>query len=664
MDMQKYLGLFVSEACEHVQAAASEMNLLAGGAGSPERLHALFRHFHSIKGMAASMGFEPIAALSHSLEEMFDRLRKGRLTLTEPVADLVLEAIDLTTAMVGQAAGVMHGTERFADPAPLSARLARVLDPAGAGPKPGPDPAHADAGSPAAGAGGPAGPSPPAAAAGRRLFRCRLAVDVHAQLPGPRAAVALRRLEEIGRIVSCRPPRETLGRPEFPGEISLLLATDRSDHEVLARVKDLLDIQRFEVREEAPEAGEGPAPTGRPEGGPAEPAPSTVRVPAVTLDRLLDAVSEMIARRGAVAEAIRSGDPAAAGGALERLSRCIDDLREHVMLIRLLPFEHITPRLARTVRELCRVTGKRVALRIAGSEVSLDRSVLEELVDPLTHILRNAVDHGVESSEEREAAGKPPAGCVVIEVVRAGGQVTVSVEDDGRGMDLEGIRRRAAEGGYATGEELAAMDPQSLLMLTTIPGFSTAAAVTEVSGRGVGMDVVRTRVEAVGGHVRIASRRGLGTRIEMTLPLTVAVIDAFLVGCRTGVYAVPASGVASVCLAHPARIRTTVSGCYLAGEGDLATLTPLVRLEEALGLSSGDGERPPGGVPPRDVPILTCRVNGGAPAIAVDDILDRRSVVVKPLGTPLEKLRRYSGAALLEDGGVALVLDLASLTRP
>ncbi|HKY33107.1 MAG TPA: ATP-binding protein, partial [Candidatus Polarisedimenticolia bacterium] len=501
-------------------------------------------------------------------------------------------------------------------------------------------------------------PSPgPGDGAGRRLYRCVLTIDPHADLPAGRAALALRRLESVGTITATSPGREALASQEFDGEMVVQLATERPQAAIMAAVKDLLDLQRFEVAELGLEKKAGPAAGARPEGGGDPPAgPSTVRVPTAALDLFLDAIAEMISRRGELAEAIRSKDLGAARGALDGMSETLARLRGQVMEIRLLPFEHITPRLTRAMRDLCRRTGKRAVLQIAGAAVAMDRSVLEEIIDPLLHILRNAVDHGILPPAEREAAGKSPVGIVRVEVIRGSDTVQVAVEDDGEGMDVEAIRRRAREGGYAGEAELAAWEDEQVLMLTTIPGFSTARQVTDISGRGVGMDVVRTRIEALRGHVAIRSHRGSGTRIELTLPLTVAILDAFVVESAAGLFAVPAGAVTSVQVVPRARMHKTLSGRFMAvgAEGSDPVYAPLLILDEAL-----QRRRPASR--PGELPVLHYQVRGARGGLAVDRILGRQEVVVKPLGPPLERLRKYSGAALLDDGRLALVLDLANL---
>lgn len=563
--MSKYLDLFVSEAQEHVQAALREVAGLASGQPAPERVNALFRHFHSIKGMASSMGFAPIASLSHAVEDLFDALRKQDGPRPAGLTDVLTEALDVTSSMVAQAAQGRSGSSQRIDPDPLIARIRSLVSVAAQRPR---------SGSPAAQpeCAGPVGPG-----------------------PTPQAA---------------------------------------------------------SLTSEPVEAAAGPA---------------TVRVPTATLDLFLNAIAELITGRGSLVEALKRQDMSAARVALSRLSGAIDHLREQVMLVRLLPFEHIMPRLTRTIRELCRRTGKRVTLEVTGADITLDRSVLEEILDPLDHIIRNAVDHGIASPSEREAAGKPAEGSLRIGLSRRGDRVQLAVEDDGVGMDPDKIRRAAVAGGFASQTDLDAMDEESLLMLATVPGFSTAPAVTDISGRGVGLDVVRTRVESLHGHMGIRSTRGRGTRIELSLPVSVAVIDAFLVDCNgAGIFAVPASGVEGVTLVDPWRVQRTISGGFLAPErtqqqADADSFLPLLDLRDLAGTMRTSDAYAGGKADGELVQVLAYHVDGRRGALAVGRVLDRRELVVKPLGTPLDRLRRYSGAALLDDGQLALILDLANL---
>jgi two-component system chemotaxis sensor kinase CheA len=297
-----------------------------------------------------------------------------------------------------------------------------------------------------------------------------------------------------------------------------------------------------------------------------------------------------------------------------------------------------------------------VALAIHGREVSLDRAILEDLVDPINHILRNAVDHGIESAEERAAAGKDPVGRIVIRNTQYADSATIEIEDDGRGMDPERIRRTAVSRGFLPEAEARALGDAEALLLVTIPGFSTAERLTEVSGRGVGMDVVRTRVENLGGRLHIFSETGRGTRILLRLPLTMAVIHAFLVRSGDHVYAVPVRNVKRTFEADPSAVRT-VGGTPSVQVGD--ETVELLDLAEVM----GDRAAPPPGGAARTRPALLYRRHERPTGLVVDAVLAKRDIVVKPLRAPLENLREYSGATILEDGRIALILDVQNLSR-
>ncbi len=646
MDMSRYLDLFVSEARQHLQGVEKELSRIAdlSPAEAAEPLNNLFRHFHSLKGMAASMGFAEIATLSHAVEDLFDGIREQPDTARRPgVSDLVLEALDTVARMVDAAAG---GATEFPSQAPLIARVkdsaVRISEPQQLDIEP------ADAGAPPE----PPGPRAPAAAASS-VFRCQLRIDPGAELPTARAALVMRTLESLGSILTSTPAREDLGRGPFDGSLTFLLSTESSRKELAAALEDLVDVASYNIIEEtlptASQALHGP------EVREAEPAlPSMIRIPTAALDGFLDTLSELITWRGSLGASLRAAD---AGGATEshrKLSRAIDRLRGEVMAIRLLPFEHIVPHLNQSVRTLCRQTGKRVSLQISGTEVALDRAVLEEILDPLNHLLRNAVDHGIEGEEERRAAGKEPGGRILIAVSRVGDRVQVRLEDDGRGMDTERILRQAVEGGFISPTEAVPLSPDEILMLTTIPGFSTTEKLSEISGRGVGMDVVRTRVEKLNGRMVLKSQPGRGLEVLMDLPLTVAVIEAFLVEASGVVFAVPASLAERTLLVEAAAVRRSRSGFFLE-EGE--TLLPAFRPDEALGMLAEPRALAP------QFPVILFSSDDVRAALAVDAILERRELVVKPLGSLLEHLREYSGAALLDDGTIALILDVRNLAH-
>ncbi|MBI3447795.1 MAG: chemotaxis protein CheA [Acidobacteria bacterium] len=647
MDMSRYLDLFVSEARQHLMEAEREIARLAAGESDAEGLNALYRHFHSLKGMAASMGFAPIATLSHKVEDLFDEIRKDPAARAgrPGVADLVVAALDVIASMVETVAGGGHdlpGTEDLA----ASVARATVAMAGESAPSPAPGAERAPGG--IAGAAAPA----PDGDDGATVFRCRLQINPDAELPAARAALALRQLDSVGSILTSTPARETLGHAPFDGSIALLLSTKLPRAKIVAAIEGILDVASYSLNEELLPV----EPAARREGPRESEAglPSTIRIPTHSLDRFLDTLGELITWRGSLGAALKGKDLHTATESHGKLAGAIDRLRADVMEIRLLPFEHIAPHLNQTVRALARQTGKRVALQVSGMEVALDRAVLEEILDPLNHMLRNAVDHGIEPAEEREAHGKDSTGRIFIAVSREGDRVRLKIEDDGRGIDPDEILKSAIDGGFISVADAAALTPADVLLLTTIPGFSTTERPNELSGRGVGMDVVRTRIEKLGGHMDLRTQKGSGVTILLDLPLTVAVIDAFLVEVGGTIFAVPGSVAYRTMLASRDLVRRSRGGFFLDEGG---TLLHAFRPDDALGL------QPDGRELPERFPVLLFRTEAVHGALAVDSILERRELVVKPLGPPLEHLREYSGAALLDDGRIALILDVPNLHR-
>ena len=399
-------------------------------------------------------------------------------------------------------------------------------------------------------------------------------------------------------------------------------------------------------REPAPVFPSSAKPGGEPS------ARTTVRIPARSLDRFLDTVGELMVQRGRLATLLAGKTERAIDLSLQRLKGLVDRVYSDVMALRLLPFGSIADRFIRSVRELADAQQKRVELKITGREVLLDRSMLDELADPINHLLRNAVDHGIELPAERTACGKPECGTITIALVRSGDSVTIRIADDGRGMDPGLIKQSALDKGFLTREAFATIADADALMLTTIPGFYTAHTVTEISGRGVGMDVVRTRVETLGGRLALRSGTGAGLAVEMRLPLTIVVVQAFLLEAGGVTWAVPLSAVSRTINVRPEHVDRSDGQDFVAIGDDWV---PLLDLARTLKLP---GEDMPFS---RMRPALLASDRDRSVAYTVDRVVGRREIVVKPLGVPLEELRGYAGATILDDGRIALILDLLSL---
>ena len=598
------------------------------------------------------MGYTPMSALSHAMEDLLHRWRDGALMPDPASIALLMQANDRLSAQLDAvvAGGDLPSGESIRD------ALRALAAAGGAG-------AAAD-GAARDHAGRDPVPGAEAAPAGLDAAadpRPRLAIEVvlrhGAPLPGARAMVILKRLEEHGRILEIVPAPRVLPTASFTGRLRIVLASNVAAGRLAALVMDLPDVETCHASPLAPGPSATTPPVAAEPSGDAAAAKtesiSTIRVTTERMDHLLDGIGELILERERLLRAVDPAPGSETGDVLESLGRTVDALRDEVMAMRLLPFASIVPRLERIVRDIASRLGRPVELQVRGTEVSLDRSTLEDMFDPLQHILRNSIDHGIEDAAARRAAGKPPEGRIEIELSRRDDRVSLVVADDGRGIDPRTLRRVAVERRLMSREVAARLSDEEALMLITLPGFSTAARTTEISGRGVGMDIVRMRVQKLGGNLVIRSEVGVGTRMELDLPPTVTVTRAFLCRALDHVFAVPTSAIHGTLEIRGASLQVSQGERVLRNGEDLVTVLPLG------GILSGDSAAPF----PDAFPALAYRVGQRAYALGVDEILGEEQIVVKPLRHPLELLPQYAGAAVLNDGRIALILDPANLTR-
>ncbi len=623
MDMSRYRALFLSEAREHLRAATEHAGQLEAE-GNPEALRSLFRHAHSLKGMAATMGYEAMSGLAHAAEDLLAALRGGETPLTPGLRDLLRDSV----ACIGRMVEAVEMERSPEDPGAeaLTCRLKEHLT------LPASTAAAAAPIEPAASSG--AEPQHPT---GSTVF------DISLRLTGERDSGAggvvrlLSRVGELGRLESVENALTSLDGPDFDGNLSLRVISELERPGIEARLGNMPGVAGFEIREHR----RSPEPEAESE------AHTWMRIRADLLDHQLEDAAELMLQHSRLSAALGELPPEAARH-LDRVELLVRRLFGNVVEMRLVPFESVVEQLEHGTRELAARLGKEVQLDIPDTKVRLDRSLLERLVDPLLHILRNAVDHGIEPPEAREAAGKPRHGQIAIQVDRRGDQVRIRVRDDGRGIDGEQLRRRAVEQGLMAPDDAARLSQSESLLLVTLPGFSTAETTTEVSGRGVGMDAVRHRVESLGGRFDLRSVPGEGSEMEMSLPLSMAAVPALMLRSGERLFAVPIASVERGVRLEGPRGRPVAPGA-----DDDGGALPLVDLAERLGLPPSDREDPGW--------ALVLPTEAGSTGLIVDELLGRRELIVRPLEAPLKGLREYSGAALLEDGRIALVLDPAEL---
>jgi two-component system chemotaxis sensor kinase CheA len=660
VDLSKYLSLYVAEAGEHLAGFARDLVLLEEaartglGASAKDAIDSCFRHAHSVKGMSGSMQLDGIGALAHRAEDLVDVFRQDPARLDAAAVDVLLAAADVLQDMVQGAAA---GANPPADPGTMErlAAATRRLEGEEAAKTPAPVPSAAREGG-AAGVRSPADAPPPKPTRGAR----RVAVDVEiagtCPVPAVRAFLVVKKLGGLGAVAASKPAVDDLRAGRIPGKkLEVLLETAESLQAVeraLAQISDIASVTIREPEELSAAAAAQAAPAARDDRAEAS---RTVRVRTEILDGFLDAVGELIlatARIREVGKTLLPQQPVRAplDESVDRLHAIVKDLHDKVMTVRMTPLALVTERLPRAARDVARKLGKQVEVEVRGAEIELDRAILDELSDPLLHVLRNAVDHGIEPPHVRVLAGKPATGKIVVQARRERDRVILDIGDDGKGMDPAKLRAAAVAKGALTEAQAAAMGDREALLLACLPGLSTAGTVTDVSGRGVGLDAVKRTVETIGGTVELESAPGAGARITFRLPLTVAVQPVLLVRVGDEVLGLPIAKVHGAAQVEMSRLDRSRGAPVLSYGGDLVPVHDLTHL---LGFPR-DGGRD-------DRAVVVAEGGDGRVGLAVDALLGQHEAVLKPLGVPLDAVAGLSAVTVLGNGRPVFILDVQRL---
>jgi two-component system chemotaxis sensor kinase CheA len=643
MELSQYGELFLSESREHVSAINDLLLALEAAPGAREPVEGVFRAVHTIKGMSATMGYRAVADLAHQMEELLDLVRRGKRGVDERLTDLLFESSDALERAIEAAVADEEGDGFNASA--LLTRLRAAVE--------GEDAAPRSAG----GAGAPVAEETTAPVVEGAL-RVRVVVSPDSMLPGVRAFMALRAARGLGEVSDLRPDEASLQGPDFTGMLELLLRTDRSTAEVQEALRMAGEIERVDVAEPAwgsaapaLEAAPQPAPGGVQAAPAGTMRARNVRVDLRRLDALMNQIGELVIIRDRLRRLAAVRGAPELDEAVDQASRLISELQDEIMQARMVPVGQVFDRFPRLVRDAARFLGKKVDFVIEGKDIEFDRSMLDEIGDPIVHLLRNSLDHGIESPAERRGAGKPETGMLHLTAARERSQVVIRVEDDGRGIQREKVIARAVAHGLVAADATRGMADEEVYDLLTRPGFSTAEAITDVSGRGVGLDVVATRVRALGGTLEITSRAGEGTAFTLRLPLTLAIVRALLVRLDGETYALPLTHVSETVEVAPSEVHT-VKGKTVAVLRD--EVIPLLQLR-ALLRGAGGGEAPE----LRTAVILERGEH--RVGVEVDGLVGQQEIVVKSFDATAATLRLFSGATILSDGRPALILDVGSL---
>ena len=661
MDITRFHATFFEESRENLAAMEAGLLDMESGGGGGDTIHVVFRAAHSIKGGSATFGFTAIADLTHLLETLLDEARSGKRTLDGVAISALLGSVDALRMLL---AAAEHGDA--IDQAMLArarAELERLLSGAG-------DEAAIQA-APAA--------AKPAASAEPQGWSISFEPERSLFLSGNDPLRMLRELGQLGELkVACRddalPPFNELDPFEawLAWDLQLIGNVKRSAIEdTFAWVEDQCTLSIEPLADGAPAAAPAasavaaapPVPVAAATPAAAAPAAATgagrhdagettIRVAVDKVDALINLVGELVITQAMLAQRSAELDPGlheqllAGLGQLDRNTR---DLQEAVMSVRMLPVDFAFSRFPRMVRDIASRLGKKVNLKTSGEGTELDKGVIEKIVDPLVHLVRNAIDHGLETTEQRIAAGKPEAGTVTLSAAHQGGHIIIEVGDDGRGLDRERILAKAAERGIAVPENPTDAQVWDLVFA---PGFSTAEALTDLSGRGVGMDVVRKNINALGGQVEIRSRQGEGTTVSIRLPLTMAILDGMTVAVGGEVFILPLNVVVESLQPAADHIKT------VAGDSRLLRVredyVPLLDLADQYGLPATRTDAQPIAV--------VVESQGQRLALEVDELLGQQQVVVKNLERNYRRIAGVAGATILGDGRVALIVDVGSLS--
>ncbi len=640
MDLSQYAELFLAEAREHLSACNQLLLEWERNPTNPGPVGGLFRAVHTVKGMAATMGYAGVTDVAHRIESLLDLFRRSAHPASEEVLQLLFRARDALHQAVELS---VEGRERELALAEIIAELdaaaGRVASAAPGGrvsslPTP-PTPFTPEP------PGGPAAAPPQG-----RLVRVVLRSE--APLKGGRALLVLRKAQSLGAVYGVTPSPPELEADDFDGSLAFRLESSAPAEQVEATLRAAGDVEQVSVG-----GAEVPGPPREAASGAVETGEVVrsrhTRVDRRRLDALMDLIGELVTARGRLSElAAERRDPAVDDVAIQ-ISRLSSDLQTEIIQARMTPVWQLFDRFPRLIRDLARELGKQVAFRVEGKDIELDRAILDELGDPLLHLLRNAVDHGIETAAERRRQGKGPEGEVVLAAVREHSSVAISVADDGRGIDRTRILERARRDGVVEARAEALSDDQLLRVLAR-PGFSTAERVTSVSGRGVGVDVALTRMRALGGSIELHSELGKGSTFVLRLPVTLAIVRALIAGVGRERYALPLTYVSETVELGTAA-TTTVEGREAIVLRD--RVVPLVHLRELLGVA--------GEIPPARRPIIVVEMGGRRAGVVVDGMLGQQEIVVKGFDAPQGTLPVFSGATIMGDGIPTLILDAGGL---
>ncbi|MBQ7560686.1 MAG: chemotaxis protein CheA [Synergistaceae bacterium] len=678
MDMSQYLGAFLDETDDNVQKLDDLLLALEKNMVDMDVINEIFRAAHTLKGMAGTMGFTNMMGLTHAMEDRLDAARKGTRPLTEGDMNLLFQGLDTLQEMADSIRG--GGNDSHIDVSGMVQELRRE------GPAPAPAAQAPTQESPADSGGSNLSSQDSewvkaANSEGKNAFSVHVTLSESCLLKAARAYMVVNRLEEMGEIFKSEPPTDALEQEKFEYDFTIYVATPAPAEEVKAAIEKIGDVKSADVEEikassapatapvqetqpAAQEQAPAPAPAPIPAPAPAQPAAQppagrketikksgqTVRVDIGRLDKLMNLVGELVISRARIERLVQEARLRQFDDTLSQLGRISGDIQELVTKLRMVPVSFTFDRFPRLIRDLCKTLNKNVELVLEGEDTELDRTVIDEIGDPMVHLIRNSMDHGIEHPDERKALGKPEKGILKIAAYQEGSGVVIEVSDDGAGIDPDKVKKKAVERGIITDDRAAIMSDEEAQQLVLLPGFSMAKQVTDLSGRGVGMDAVKTKVEQLGGQFDLSSKKNEGTHVYIRLPLTLAIVLSLLIKVGNETYAISLENVEETIMVRKEDIKTVHGEPTTLLRGEVLSLNDL---GDILGSEGVEHDR-------YEYPVVVVKIGKNKIGFIVSELIGQQEIVIKSLGRFLAKIDGITGGTILGDGNVALILDVAS----
>ncbi|MCD7835335.1 MAG: chemotaxis protein CheA [Lachnospiraceae bacterium] len=697
MDVSQYLEIFLDETNEHLQSLNTQILDLESDSENMDTINEIFRAAHSLKGMAGTMGYKRMQNLTHDMENVFSEVRNGNIKVQPDMIDVLFRCLDALQEYTNNIQN--NADEGTNDNEPIIKALNDIISNEPSQDKP-EEKAEQKPAAESASAGGDKWNDialddsqinviNEAKKQGKNVCGINVVVHDNCLLKAARAFLVFKAVEEKGEIIVSEPSTQDIEDEKFDKDFTLIVLTDSSVEDIIKAASGVSEIaavtgayielennKNYHKEENAGAAEpEETSPTAAATASAAAPADKakaapaaktnekksgkpvvnhTVRVDIEKLDGLMNLVSELIIAKNSLVSATAQSEQSnsqAFNEQIEYLESVTTNLHESVMKVRMVPIESVVAKFPRMIRDLSKTLNKKMELYMTGEETELDRTVVDEIGDPLMHLLRNSADHGLESAEVRAQRGKPPVGSIFLDAYQDGNNVVIEVRDDGNGIDVDAVRDKAIERGTISPEQAANMTDKEIINLLFLPSFSTAKKVTDISGRGVGLDVVRSKIESLSGEVEVKSELGVGSTWTIRLPLTLAIIQALMVVVGGEKYAISLGSIETIETIEPDEIKFVQNEEVITIRG---TVIPIIRLSEVLDIESTKNSD-------ESLVVVIVKKGDRMAGLVIDELIGQQEIVIKSLGKYIKQCKFISGATVLGDGEVALILDANAL---